>query len=176
MIHNLVSTVFKQRPTIDDNINEAINVASAIKETEPTEPRTKERPIKINDIPPGIMAYMGDGIFELIVRNFFIQRGLWDSHKMHRQVIQFVNAGAQATLLRDLEDQLTDEEKNILRRARNSNAGNVPRHAKVTDYRYSTAFEAVLGYVTLKGDFQRLQKLVELIEDYLRKQISGKNS
>lgn len=130
--------------------------------------------LEIASVPPGIMAYMGDGIYEIIVRNFFVQRKLWDSHKIHRRVIQFVNAGAQATLLRYLEDKLSDEEKTILRRARNAHTGNVPRNAKVVDYRYSTAFEAVLGYTMLKGDYQRLQELVQLIENYLHEQISGK--
>lgn len=131
-------------------------------------------PNRTASMPSGIMAYMGDGIYELVVRNYFVQRQIWDSHKIHRHVIQFVNAGAQAALLRHLEPRLTEEERVIMRRARNSHAGNVPRNAKVTDYRYSTAFEAVLGYTLLKGDLARLEELIVWIEEYLDQHISGK--
>ena len=139
----------------------------------PENPKKKE--ISVNEIPAGILAYMGDVVYEMIVRNFFIQRKLFGTHQIHRTVIKFVNAGAQAALLRMLEEHLTEDEKVVMRRARNSNAGNVPRNAKVSDYRYSTAFEAVLGYLVLKEDFDRLMELIHLIEKYLEDQVSGKS-
>ncbi|AZR74699.1 hypothetical protein BBF96_15765 [Anoxybacter fermentans] len=154
MIHELLLTFLK---TAEKSTNEEGQIQT----------------VQIKSIPPGIMAYMGDGIFELVVRNFFIQQGIWDSKKLHLKVTEFVNAKAQARLLREIKDKLTDEEKTILRRGRNSNAGNVPRNTNVSDYRYSTAFEAVLGYLMLKGDYDRLQVLITLIEEYLHHQISG---
>lgn len=177
MIRNLVQSLSKNAAGLPVEIS-SIEQTDAIEKVESvgegdTMLKTGSN-LEIASVPPGIMAYMGDGIYEIIVRNFFVQRKLWDSHKIHRRVIQFVNAGAQAALLRYLEDKLTDEERTILRRARNAHTGNVPRNAKVVDYRYSTAFEAVLGYTMLRGDFQRLQELVQLIENYLLEQISGK--
>lgn len=122
----------------------------------------------LNSIPLGIMAYIGDSIYEIIVRNFFIHQGNWDSHHLHQEVIKYVNAGAQRTLLRELENHLTPEERNIIRRGRNSHAGNVPKNANVTDYRYSTGFEAFLGYLFLKQDHPRLKVIISLIEKYLK--------
>ncbi len=135
-----------------------------------------EEKIDLRSVPPGIMAYMGDGIYELIVRNFLIKQKIWNQNQIHRKAIQFVNAKAQAALLRKLEPVLTDEEQTILRRGRNSNAGNVPKNANMLDYRYSTAFEAVLGYLMFKGDLERLSVIISFIENYIKNQISGEST
>lgn len=127
--------------------------------------------VDVRTVPAGILAYMGDSIFDMVVRNFFVQRGFWDSHKLHKKVTQFVRAEGQAILLREIMDHLTDEEQSVLRRGRNSNAGNVPKNANVSDYRYSTAFEAVLGYLMLKEDTERLGVIIGLIENYLEGQM-----
>lgn len=172
MLQNFFNSLYqKSRPSDEERTSHSGTVSPEVKEEagSGTNP-----PIRVESMPAGIMAYMGDGIYELIVRNYFIQRRLWDSHKIHRHVIQFVNAGAQAALLRCLEPHLTGEERNMMRRARNSNAGNVPRHAKVSDYRYSTALEAVLGYTLLRGDIPRLEEFIAWIEEYLDQHVSGK--
>lgn len=132
---------------------------------------TTERDIDVNSIPPGIWAYLGDAFFDLIVRNYFIREGIQDSNKLHQNVVQFVNAKAQATLLREIKDHLTEEELKVMRRGRNSNAGNVPRNANVADYRYSTAFEAVLGYLVLSKKNERIEKIISLIEAYIKSNV-----
>lgn len=126
--------------------------------------------ISLNSIPLGVLAYIGDSVYEIIVRSFFIHQRNWDSHRLHQQVVQYVNASAQRKLLQELTDHLTDEERNIVRRGRNSHAGNVPKNANVADYRYSTGFEACLGYLFLKADDLRLQQIISLIEKYLHEQ------
>ncbi len=134
---------------------------------------SKVDPEDVNQIPSGILAYMGDSLYEIIIRNFFVQRKYWNSHKLHQQAVKYVNAGAQATIFRAIEEQLTEKERGVFRRGRNSNAGNVPRNANVSDYRYSTGFEALLGYLYFVGDLERLAEIIELIEDYLEKNISA---
>lgn len=133
--------------------------------------KDKKSEIDIRMMPPGIMAYVGDGVYELVVRNHFVQKGIFNSNNLHSKVIEFVNATAQADIVRYIEDHLTKEEKIILRRGRNSNAGNVPQNANVSDYRYSTAFEAVIGYLFLQQEYDRIGILISLIEEYIEKNV-----
>lgn len=100
---------------------------------------------------PETMAYIGDSIYEVFIRSYLIEQGLRKGNSLHQQAVKYVNAGAQAELLQQLESYLTEEEEAIVRRGRNSNSGSVPKNADVVDYRYSTAFEALLGYLYLEG-------------------------
>ncbi|MCK8816228.1 ribonuclease III [Natroniella sulfidigena] len=123
-------------------------------------------PARPNLLPPATMAYIGDSLFELFIRNLLLERNAAKPKKLHRQAIEYVNATAQAELLEQLREYLTEEELVIVRRGRNAKT-NVPSSADPADYQYSTAFEALLGYLYLKGEEDRLLELFKLIKEIL---------
>ncbi|UOQ49474.1 ribonuclease III [Gracilibacillus caseinilyticus] len=116
------------------------------------------------------LAYMGDVIHEKHVREYLIRQGNVKVQKLHQQAIQFVKASAQASvILHWLEhEELTAEEQAIVKRGRNAKSGSVPKNTTVQTYRYSTAFEALIGFLYLDQQTDRLDSLlrqaVNLIE------------
>lgn len=112
---------------------------------------------------PTVWAYLGDAIFELLVRRHFALKYGTNPNDLHRRTTAVVNAGAQAKMLRDLEPHLSDEERDVVRRGRNGTSRPAPKGASVQDYRYSTGLEALFGYLYLKGDLERARGLFELV-------------
>ena len=110
---------------------------------------------------PLVLAYIGDTIYDLIVRTYLIMTNTVTVNSLHHQAINFVSAGAQAHTLDDIFEKLTDEEKNIIRRGRNAKSGTVPKNADIGEYRYATGFEALLGYLFL---MERQDRLIEIGE------------
>ncbi|MCD5406175.1 MAG: ribonuclease III [Desulfotomaculum sp.] len=114
---------------------------------------------------PVVLAYIGDAVYEVAVRRFLIAGGITKANKLHCQAIKFVQAKAQAKVILALEDFLTEEELNVVRRGRNAKSNQVPKGAEMMEYRYSTAFESLIGYLYLKGDTGRLNQILQLIGD-----------
>lgn len=112
---------------------------------------------------PLVLAYIGDTIYDLLVRTYLILTNKVSVHNLHNQAISFVNAGAQAHTLEMIFEKLTDEEKNIVRRGRNAKSGTVPKNADIGEYRYATGFEALLGYLYLTEQTDRLMEIGQLI-------------
>jgi ribonuclease-3 family protein len=108
---------------------------------------------------PIALAYIGDAVFELMVRTQAVTMGPRRIKDIHLETVQKVNAQSQARVIRQMSSKLNDEEKDIVRRGRNAHS-TPPRHADPGDYRMSTGFEALLGYLYLKGDYERLQEMV----------------
>ena len=81
--------------------------------------------------------------------------------KLHKEATAFVSASAQAEHVMDIMDKLTDEEKAIFKRARNANAHAAPKNQELADYRKSTGFEAIIGWLYLKGDMERIMELAQ---------------
>jgi ribonuclease-3 family protein len=115
-------------------------------------------------IPPGVLAYIGDAVYELYVRENLVREGLegerLDLDELHQDAILRVCATAQAHALADLESLLLSDEADVARRARNAKVGRGPRNMPVLDYRHSTGFEAVIGYLYLLGRTTRLEELM----------------
>ena len=131
-------------------------------------------PADIRGLNPLQMAYVGDTVHDLYVRSMLLSRGMAVG-KMHRQAVRMVSAGAQARMLARIEPELTQEEADIARRGRNSQAKHAaPRHADPADYAHATALEALWGYLYLSGQTQRLDELMKLAltrtEDVWQKQ------
>lgn len=131
-------------------------------------------PADIRGLNPLQMAYVGDTVHDLYVRSMLLSRGMAVG-KMHRQAVRMVSAGAQARMLACIESELTQEEADIARRGRNSQAKHAaPRHADPADYAHATALEALWGYLYLSGQTQRLDELMKLAltrtEDVWQKQ------
>ncbi|WP_058305749.1 Mini-ribonuclease 3 [Gracilibacillus massiliensis] len=108
------------------------------------------------------LAYMGDVIHEKYVREYLINKGTVKVQQLHQHAVSFVKATAQANVMHQwIEcEVLTDEELSVVRRGRNAKSGSVPKNTSVQAYRYSTAFEALIGYLYLDHQVERLETLI----------------
>lgn len=120
--------------------------------------RNREK-IDIDTMSPLIWAYAGDCVYELYVRTHLINNTKQKPHWLHIKTIEYVKASAQASILKKLK--LTEEEKEIVRRARNTENHHLPKNANPEDYMYATAFEALIGYLYLTKNDERLEKVLE---------------
>ena len=121
--------------------------------------------LRVKEMDPGTysplaLAYIGDAVYELIVRTMVISHGSIQVNKMHKKSASLVNAGTQAEMIRLMMEELTEEETAVYKRGRNAKSVTTAKHATVVDYRTATGFEALCGYLYLMG---RLERLVTLI-------------
>ncbi|MNH92442.1 Mini-ribonuclease 3 [compost metagenome] len=121
-------------------------------------PYLSSKPARL--LPPLALAYIGDAIFEVAVRQYVISRPNLRPHHLHVQSTKFVSAKAQATLLSLIEPELTETEHDVVRQGRNAKSGSVPKNANVIDYRHATAFEALIGYLYYGGEQDRMIYLI----------------
>lgn len=111
---------------------------------------------------PLILAYIGDAVYEVYVRNMLIAQGNTQMEKLHRKATSYVKASAQSEAFNRIENSLTEEETAIFKRGRNAKSG-VPKNADVVAYRIATGLEALIGYIYLKGETERLDEIMNLI-------------
>ncbi len=114
---------------------------------------------EINMMSPLTWAYVGDSVYELYIRTYLSNTTNLNSHKMHVKSIKYVKAKAQSEILKQLD--LTDEEKDIVRRGRNTENHHLPKNASIEDYAYSTGFEALIGYLYLNKNDGRLEEILK---------------
>ena len=112
---------------------------------------------------PLTWAYIGDAVFELFIRNKLINETNLKPHKLHIEAIKYVKAKSQAETLNKIYETLTDEEKDIVRRGRNTQNHHLPKNSNVQEYMYATAFEALIGYLYLIKQHTRLKEILNLI-------------
>lgn len=115
---------------------------------------------EVNQMSPLVWAYIGDSVYELYIREHLVQTTNFKPHKLHIETIKYVKAKAQADILKNIEIMLTDEEKDIVRRARNTQNHHLPKNADPTDYMYATAFEGLIGYLYLLKEEERLEEIL----------------
>lgn len=113
-------------------------------------------------ISPLTWAYVGDAVYELFIRNYLIQTTNLKPHKLHIESIKYVKAKAQSEILKKIEVNLTEEEKEIVRRGRNTETHHIAKNAEHADYMYSTAFEALIGYLYLTKQNERLDQILQM--------------
>ncbi len=111
---------------------------------------------------PLIWAYVGDSVYELYVRTRLVNSSNAKPHKLHIESIKYVKAKAQADTLKRILDKLTEEEKDIVRRGRNTENHHIAKNANLEDYTYSTAFEALIGYLYLTKQDERLEEILNI--------------
>ena len=111
---------------------------------------------------PLTLAYIGDAIFELVVRTVLVERKNTQAEKLHKAATQIVKAETQARMIEALKDSLTPEEMSAYKRGRNAKAVTRAKNATMADYRKATGFEALMGYLYLKGDMERMIELIHL--------------
>ena len=111
---------------------------------------------------PLVWAYVGDSVYELFVRTKLTNYSNAKPHKLHIESIKYVKAKAQADILKRIQDNLTDDEKDIVRRGRNTENHHVAKNANVADYSQSTGFEALIGYLYLTKQDERLEEILNM--------------
>ncbi len=116
---------------------------------------------EIDMMPPLVWAYIGDCVYELYIRTKLVNETNYKPHKLHIEAIKYVKAKSQAELLEKIYDNLTEEEKDIVRRGRNAENHHLPKNSNVQEYMYSTAFEALIGYLYLKKQNERIKQLLK---------------
>lgn len=110
------------------------------------------------------LAYMGDAIYEVHIRHHLLLSGQVKPNKLHKEATNYVSAKAQSAVLHYMLDEklLSEEEEAVVRRGRNAKSGTVPKNTDVQTYRYSTAFEALIGYLYGSKQEERLNELIRI--------------
>lgn len=111
---------------------------------------------------PLTLAYIGDAIFDVVIRSLLVNEGNTAVNKLHKKASDIVKAGTQAAFVKALMDDLTEEEKDIYRRGRNSKPHTKAKNATTMDYLDATGFEAVVGYLYLTDNMDRICELIKL--------------
>lgn len=108
------------------------------------------------------LAYVGDAAYEIYIRDHLVKKGQTRPNQLHRMATHFVSAKAQAFLLHAMmdEDLLTEEEESMYKRGRNAKSYTSAKNADITTYRTSTGFEALMGYLHLSGQKERMEELI----------------
>lgn len=118
---------------------------------------------EINQLSPLVWAYVGDCVYELYVRTYLVETTKLNPHKLHIETIKYVKAAAQCKVLEQIMDNLTDEEKDIVRRGRNTQNHHLPKNSNIQEYMYATAFESLIGYLYLSKNYNRLEQIINLV-------------
>lgn len=113
------------------------------------------------------LAYIGDAIYDLVIRTYIVENGNAPVNKLHKQVVKLVQATAQAKLYHIIKDMLTEEEQAIFKRGRNAKSFTSAKNADIVEYRTATGVEALVGYLYLTG---RTGRMLELIYPVLSEQ------
>lgn len=115
---------------------------------------------------PLVLAYIGDSVYEIFVRNELVlaHRDM-PVHKLHVEAVKYVRAHAQSNSIRTLEKMLTEEEETVYKRGRNAKSPTVPKNADVNEYRRATGFESLIGYLYLSGKQERLNDIMRAAFD-----------
>lgn len=119
--------------------------------------------MKVEQMNGLMLAFVGDAYYDLMVKERLIRRGVNKSNAFHRQTVFYVSAKAQSEVLQRMlaADFLTEDEQDVVRRGRNAKSKSIPKHTEMIDYRLSTAFEALIGYLYLTENKARLDAVVD---------------
>lgn len=118
---------------------------------------------------PQALAFLGDAVYEILVRERIVHRANMPVNKLHLQAVEQVRASYQSKAYAVVEPVLTEEELAALRRGRNISSIKPPKNGTMQDYRRATGLECLFGYLYLKGEIQRINELFLMIEEHLEK-------
>lgn len=118
--------------------------------------------VDIKTYSPLALAYIGDGIFDLVIRSVIVGKGNTKASQLHFQTSHIVKAQSQALMIEALEAELTEAEADVYRRGRNAKSPTMAKNATMADYRKATGFEALMGYLYLTDQFERIVELTKL--------------
>lgn len=128
----------------------------------------KEQGKSIDQIRPLALAYIGDTVLDLYVRSQLVMGTSLHPKEMHKKATGVVNAAAQAKMMKYLLDDLSDEEKDVFRHGRNQHSGTIPKNQSPVDYKWATGLEALLGYLYLTEQEERMVALMKKGTEYLK--------
>ncbi len=123
--------------------------------------------VDVSTYSPLTLAYIGDGIYDLIIRSIVVNHGNKQVNKLHKETSSLVQASTQSLMMRTMQEHLTEEEHAIYKRGRNAKSITPAKNQSITDYRRATGFEALLGYLYLKKEWKRMLDLVKIGLDSL---------
>jgi ribonuclease-3 family protein len=123
--------------------------------------------VNVNAYSPLTLAYIGDCVYDLIIKNMMVSQGNKQVNKLHKETSSLVQASSQSLIMRAIQEHLTEEEHVIYKRGRNAKSVSPAKNQSITDYRRATGFEALLGYLYLKKEWKRLIDLVKIGLDSL---------
>ena len=116
----------------------------------------------IRSYSPLTLAYIGDGVYELIIRTILVKKGNCPVNRLHKKASSLVKAAAQSGIMEIIEKELTPEELSVYRRGRNAHSPTMAKHATMADYRRATGFEALIGYLYLQKEYRRIVDLIKI--------------
>lgn len=122
--------------------------------------------VDIRTYSPLTLAYIGDSIFDLIIRTVVVERGNEPANKLHRKTVTYVKAETQSAMIEALLPELSEEELAVYKRGRNAKSYTSAKNASIGDYRKATGLEALVGYLYLRG---RTERILELLKNGLHK-------
>ena len=124
--------------------------------------------VDVHSYSPLTLAYIGDSIYDLIIKSLVINQGNSQVNKLHKETSMYVQASTQSLMMRAMQEELTEEEHAVYKRGRNAKSVSPAKNQSITDYRRATGFEALLGYLYLKKEWKRMLDLVKIGLDSLK--------
>lgn len=123
-------------------------------------------PAEAKYLNPLVLAFVGDAIYEVFVRAYLVNNHRdMHVHKLHKKAVEFVKAQAQSEFVKNIIDELNEEELAIFKRGRNTKSATVPKNADIQDYRMATGFESLIGYLYLTEQSDRLKCILNRVLD-----------
>ncbi len=124
------------------------------------------KPMEVMSLQPLVLAYIGDAVYEAYIRTMLVVNKKTNVNMLHKMSVKYVKAKSQSDTVKRIMDKLTQDEQDVVRRGRNAKSVTVPKHAEITDYRYSTGYEALIGYLYLTNQAERLLEILRIsVED-----------
>ncbi len=133
----------------------------------------KKRPI--NTYSPLVLAYIGDGIYDLIIRTKVVEEGNTNVNMLHLITSSYVKASAQSEMIEVILPHLTEEEESYYKRGRNANSHTMAKNASMIDYRKATGFEALMGYLYLTDQLDRMMELIRIGLEHFTPKLTKKH-
>ena len=126
------------------------------------------------ELSPLVLAYIGDAVYELMIRSILVSMGNRPVNKLNKDATSLVKAAAQSEIVKLISDNLSEEEYTVFKRGRNSSPHTMAKNASMSDYKYATGFEALIGFLYLDNRCDRVLELVKLgVDLYLNKNDIG---
>ena len=150
------------------------SITAGLEEYIRTIPGMKE--IDAKQCSPLVLAYVGDCVYDLIIKTMVVGRGNRPVHRLHEETSQYVQASAQSFMMRSMQEHLNEEEHGVYRRGRNARSVSPAKNQSITDYRRATGFEALIGHLYLTGQYKRLTELVSIGLESIEKEKNDKGA
>lgn len=131
---------------------------------------SSDETVDVKSLSALVLAYVGDAVYEVFIRTLLVAQGDLPVHTLHMQATTFVKAKAQSNIIHHIMPMLTEDEVTVVKRGRNAKSGTIPKNADVTEYKYATGFESLIGYLYLTNQFDRLDVIMdEIVKLYQKK-------